>query len=746
MKKIKVIGLAACLVVGARFGISAGQDTANVFIGTSGLGHATPAATVPFGMVQAGPDTSAKGEKFVSDWTHCSGYQHEDRFIWRFSQTHLSGTGMIGLGDLGVLPLDEKADAKKAFGEKIPESEKAEPGAYEVRFTNGIGTEIAASAHSAAYRFSFPKGRRARVLVDLDWHAAGFSLPNTNFYGVFSCFIRDSRLEVAGKDACRGFVKLTQCFNRDVFFAMRSSCPLLSAERVAEPAPHHGSAYVLDFGTPADGVVELRLALSRNSETAAEGNLAAEMPKGAAFGKVRAAAAAAWAQVLGRVRLDPATPEATRTSFNAALYRLFFQPNACGDVGGAEEYSTFSLWDTFRAAHPLYTILAPERVDGLVASLVRSWERDGHLPIWQLWGEETHCMIGKHAVPVVVDAYLKGFRGFDAQKAFAAVVETLTKEHEAKSTAYWGQLKEDWPTIDRYGYLPFDGIPRTVRGRSVTGETVSRLLEGSYDDACAARFAAALGEKEKAAFFAKRSGNWKNVFDPSLGCVRGKDKQGRWREPFDPFQIGHGWVWSPDNDFTEGNALQYTWHVMQDPEGLVAALGGREKALRKLRELFEADPTKGVEAGEGDSTGRIGQYAHGNEPSHHIIYFFTLLGRPDLAGKYIRQVFDTQYGPRPDGLCGNDDCGQMAAWYVFSALGFYPFDPCGGEYVVGAPQVAGATVALPGGRTLRIEVRNFAKENTSVESVALNGRPVADFRLRHADLMKGGTLTYVMRR
>ena len=366
--------------------------------------------------------------------------------------------------------------------------------------------------------------------------------------------------------------------------------------------------------------------------------------------------------------------------------------------------------------------------------MLRQGKETGYLPIWTLWGKENQGMIGTHSVPVVVDWFLKtGDPSIDWDAAYEQVRETLTRPHVNRD-------KENWDIYDRYGYYPMDAVYGSYRGRQIVGETVSRTLECSYDDACAARMAKVLGRGEDAAFFEKRANSWTNVLDVSSGFARGRKTDGRWREPFDPYAFGHGA--ETVNDFTEGNAFQYTWHVLQDPQGLIRALGGAEKTVERLESLFRTDD-RGV-CKSPDISGLIGQYVHGNEPSHHVIYFYTLAGRPDLTADRIREVCDRFYLPKPDGLCGNDDCGQMSAWYLFSAMGFYPFDPCGGEYVIGAPQVPKAMLSLLGDRTFTMIAKNLSADNRYVKSVTLNGKAVTDWKIRHADILHGGELVFDM--
>ena len=724
--------------------IEAGQDV-DVFIGSEGLGHVWPAAAAPFGLVQAGPDTAAEATGFRHDSLHHGGYQHSDEWVCRFSQTRLSGTGCASGGDFGLLPYCH-APTNGVFAERMEKSsERASPGFYSVRLASGILCEIAALAHTAAYRFTYPEGSPRKLLVDLDSVIGSQIGDHGEFERVFAARVDSCSFDLPDSRMCLMSRKVRAWVDYEPKCAICFSLPVRSHRRIVAQQGLHGEKWELDFG-PSDGVpLELRLGLSLTSTEAARANLQAEMPV-FDFADAVARAAVGWQRILSRVELGETTPADVRRIFYTSLYRTCLQPNDIGDVG-CEDYSTFSLWDTFRAAHPLYTILAPERVDGFVRSLLRVYRRNGYLPIWGLWGTDNHCMIGHHAVPVIVDAYLKGFRGFDAELAWKAVDDSLTRTHRAVNDGTWGMLKEDWPLIDRYGYLPFDAMTGESRGRKVIGESVSRLLECAYDDACAARFARALGKPEKAAFFARRSGNWRNVLDPETGYVRGRDRKGNWRTPFDPKRCGH--CWFQDNDFTEGNAMQYTWHVMQDPEGLIAALGGCESALERLIALFEAESKAYGENNAHDVSGLVGQYAHGNEPSHHIAYFFTLLGRPDLAGQYLRRIFETQYGTAADGLNGNEDCGQMSAWYLFTALGFYPLDPCGGDYVIGAPQVSAAQVKVGGEgerRTFRVLAKGLSKENKYVRSVRLNGKPITNWKIRHEDIMKGGEIVFEMGR
>lgn len=669
------------------------------FVGTAGTGHTFPSACVPFGLVQAGPDTGN------GDWDHCSGYRYGDSSIFGFSQTHLNGTGCPDLGDVRILPF-----ASASAPESVPydkASESARPGFYTVTLASGIKVEVSATERCAIYRISYPKGARSRLLVDPRW-----CITRSN---PASACIRFADVAPDGKNGVSGKVVVNNWVKRTYAFKMEFSRPF-SSER----------DLVFDFGSSQGEPLLVKIALSAlGGVSDAERNLAAEIP-GWDFDRVASAADAKWEKMLSRVAVEGSDDQ--KRNFYTSLYHLFIQPNDISDAGQSPYYSTLSTWDTFRAAHPLYTILVPEIVPGLVRSMQRQGEFTGYLPIWTLWGRDNQCMIGTHSVPVLVDAYLKGFPG-DWESVYAQIKETLTKKHEGRS-------KEHWDVLDKYGYYPFDIIK---------GESVSRTMECGYDDWCAGKMAEKLGRAEDAAFFFKRAGGWRNLFDASVGLARGKDSKGKWREPFDPYAVGYG----EKSDFTEGNAFQYTWHVMQDPDGLVEAMGGRDAFVKRLDGLFE-QPEK-VQGDVLDVTGLIGQYVHGNEPSHHVIYFYTLVGERDKTARRVRDVFDKFYLPKPDGLCGNDDCGQMSAWYVFSALGFYPFNPCGGTYVLGAPQIPKATVKIGGlgpgasgqSKTLTVVANNLSAENKYVKSVTFNGKPL-DKTIEHADLMAGGELVFEM--
>ena len=730
-----------------------GEDLArwvDPFVGTGATGHTFPAACVPFGLVQAGPDTGN------GSWDYCSGYRHGDKTICGFTQTHLNGTGCPDLGDVLILPMSgngvefshkERKDRKDfaSYASFAAEknnlvnpvkklSEIAEPGYYAVTLDGGIKVEIAAADHSAIYRIT--GNGRLRLLVDCAYGIGGKDFAKT---------ITASDAKLIGKSGLSGKNHRRQWVERDYSFVVKFGREFSAVEELPKREGVVAPQYVFDFDLDAvaqkrnpSGCLLVKVALSAEGGVeAAERNLAAEIADWD-FDAVKNAARAKWNEVLSRATIEGTGDQ--KKNWYTSLYHLFVQPNNIADVGSKPFYSTFSAWDTFRAAHPLYTILAPEKAAEFVDSMLEQGRRTGYLPIWTLWGKDNQCMIGTHSVPVIVDWFLKAPTQISNSywlAAYEQIKGTLTKPHK-------GRVKERWDLLDKYGYYPFDEIK---------GESVSRTLECAYDDWCAGVMAAKLSElgtgngecdkslKADAAFFFRRSENWRNVFDASIGLVRGKDSSGKWREPYDPYTLGHGA--DKANDFTEGNAFQYTWHIMQNPQGLVDAMGGRDAFVKKLDSLFEA-PSRTEGMGEVlDVTGLIGQYVHGNEPSHHVIYFYPQVGHPGKAAERIREVFDKFYLPKPDGLCGNDDCGQMSAWYVFSAMGFYPFNPCGGEYIIGAPQIACAKLRVESGE-FRVVARHLSKENKYVKSVTLNGMPVTGWKIRHSDIMSGGELVFEM--
>ncbi len=694
----------------------------NPFIGCAENGHTFPGACYPFGLIQASPDTGN------CTWNYCSGYMYLDEQIWGFSQTHLNGTGCPDLGDVQLQPFAGPVARTNYHSAYRKATQTARPGYYAVTLADfGVDVELTATPHVACHRYTYQQAAPAHLLVDLQYGIVS-SKEALKTHILASEVKLEDKYTISGHNQARAWV------TRHYYYTIKFDKPYTAIKTLPAQKGEKAPRYVLDFDLKPGEMLQVKVALSTVSIEGAKKNMAAEVP-GWDFAAVQAQAKAAWNGLLARAEVQGT--QAQKENFYTSMYHLFIQPNNIADVDGqyrgADDkvltapdkayYSTLSLWDTYRAAHPLYTILAPERVDGFISTMVAHQQAQGYVPIWTLWGKENHCMIANHSVPVIVDAFLKGFSGFDAEAAFQAIKTSLTVKHQ----------KSDWDVYTKYGYLPFDLIK---------GESVSRVLEYAYDDYCAAQLAKALGKTEDAAFFAQRAENYKKVFDPETKFMRGRDTQGRWRTPFDPMRLGHGE--DTPSDYTEGNAWQYTWHVQHDPAGLIKLVGGAEAFTAKLASLFKL-PSK-VE-GSGfvlDVSGLIGQYAHGNEPSHHVAYFFSLAGQPWKTQELIREICDTEYKNFPGGLCGNDDCGQMSAWYLFSAMGFYPFNPCHDGYVFGAPQVEKVTLHLAEGKTFTIEAHGLSKANKYVQSITLNGQPCTGLKLAHTQVMRGGTLVFEM--
>lgn len=691
------------------------------FIGAADNGHTFPGACRPFGMIQTSPVTGAVG------WRYCSEYMYADSIIWGFTQTHLNGTGCMDLGDILVMPFTGERhrtwDAYRSSFSKT--SENATPGYYTVTLNQAkVKAELTATTHAALHRYTYEQADSASILIDLQ-HGPAWNEKQYHSQ-VNSCEVNwenDSTLT--------GHVNNKVWVDQDYYFVMQFSRPVIDHFELPMAETEKGKRLVASFNIQPGEEVLMKVALSTTGVEGAKANMAAEVP-GWDFEGIRTAAKADWNSYLSRIEVEGTDEE--KTNFYTSFYHALIQPNEISDVDGryrnaadsvvnatgGKFYSTFSLWDTYRAAHPFYTLMVPERVDGFINSLVDQAEVQGYLPIWGLWGKENFCMVANHGVSVVAEAYAKGFRGFDAERAFNAIKQTQTVSHP---------LKSNWENYMKYGYFPTD---------LTEAESVSSTLESVYDDYAAADMAKRMGKTEDAAYFARRADFYKNLFDSSTQFMRPKKSDGTWKSPFNPSQIGH--AESVGGDYTEGNAWQYTWHVQHDVPGLIALFGGEEPFLNKLDSLF----TLKLETTQADVTGLIGQYAHGNEPSHHVTYLYALAGRPERTQELIREIFDTQYSPKPNGLCGNDDCGQMSAWYMFSAMGFYPVNPVSGEYVFGAPQLPEFVLHLADGKTFTIKAEGLSEANKYVKSITLNGEPYTKNFISHADIVKGGTLVYQM--
>ena len=719
------------------------------FIGTGPEGHTFPGATTPFGMVQLSPDTQIRPFKQSYKWA--AGYRYEDTTILGFSHTHFSGAGHSDLGDFLVQPISgdvrlEPGDIdtpNSGYRSRFRhETEKAEPGYYAVTLDDyAVRAELTATTRVGVHRYTFPASKPAHLLIDL--RSSIYNYPGKVLWA--SLRIRSDGT-ITGMRETRGWAPA-----RQLYFAMRFSQPITGHEfynRETPPVEYKGFQTpgtspadtqaiagrgligVFDFGEIKDPLV-VKMAISPVSEDNAIANLNAEVP-GFDFDAVRASARRSWEQALAviDIQADPAM----RKSLYTALYHALMAPSIAMDTDssyrgpdyqvhkadGFNFVSTFSLWDTYRAEQPLMTLIEPEsRTTDVVQSLLVSQKESpfGILPIWQFQGLETWCMIGYHAVPEIADAYMKGIRGYDANAALDAMVASATY-------APYGNLG---------GYMKLGFVPNDH-----DGEAASKTVEYAFDDWTIARMARSMGRNDIAATFEKRAQNWHNVFDPKTGFVRPKNADGTFREPFDPARAG------AESGFTEGNAWQYSWYQPQDEAGLIQLLGGDQKLVTKLDAMFDAKVDPKQYADVEDIGGLIGQYIHGNEPSHHLAYLYNYAGQPWRTQERLKQIVDSQYKPAPDGLVGNDDLGQMSAWLIFTAIGFYPVTPASNEYVIGRPFVDQAVLHLPNGKQFKVTAENMSDKNRYVASVTLNGKPLNRSFLRHEEIMAGGELRFTM--
>ena len=694
----------------------------NPFIGTAFTGHTFPGATFPLGFMQPGPETGNYS------WDYCSGYFYDDDRINGFSQNRLNGTGIVDLGDLLIQPFagDAREDLSSTFNKN---SEKATPGYYGVELTdNDVKVEVTTSPHVAFHRYTYNPQKEANVLADfqsgLVWSKDRAAI-----------HVLDNEVNFEGDRTITGYTTRTEWVRRTYYFVIEFDKPILSKETLDKRDPREKAPrYILNFDMDGDNVLNMKVAMSTTSIEGAKANLAAEVTHWD-FDKVYADAKNEWNKYLSRVQVEGSQND--KVNFYTSLYHLYIQPNNIADVDGSyvgpnrevtksptgKYYSTLSQWDTFRAAFPMYTILSPEIIDDLVNNMLEFSEQQGHLPIWALMGQETYTMVGNHSVPMVVDAYLKGFNGFDTERAYNEIKKSLTQGKHKNA---------GWELYDELGYYPYD-IAKV--------ESVSRTLEAGYDDYAAALMAQKLGKTDDYEFFINRSNFYKNHFDSETMSMRPRDSKGDWLTPFDPYQLAHA-----DSDigghYTEGNALQYTWHVMHDVPGLIQHMGGKEQAGKALDYLFTTEQESTGQLS--DVTGLIGQYAHGNEPSHHIAYLYMYLDRPHDTQRLIRQICRDFYQNKPDGLIGNDDCGQMSAWYLFSAMGFYPVNTVDGRYVFGAPQLSKAKINLDNGNSFVMEAINLSEDNMYIEKIELNGEPYTENFITHDHIMNGGKLTFYM--
>ncbi len=708
---IAALGLASCAQPAADDNLTRYVDPR---IGTGGHGHVFVGANVPFGMVQLGPTSIPQ----AWDWT--SGYHESDSTVIGFSHTHLSGTGIGDLFDVTVMPVvgevtcargteEDPASGLWSYADRT--KEVVRPGYYSVPLVRyGITAEMTATSRVGFHRYTFPAADDAAVIFDLENGGCWDKATETHIEPS-----GDSRL--VGWRYSTGWAK-----DQRVWFVAEFSRPFTSFEQVGE---HYAR---VNFATAEGEQLMLKVALSPVSIEGAEANLAAELP-GWDFDATAAAADAAWNAQLAKVKVTT-QDEVARRIFYTGLYHTMVAPSEFCDVNGDYRgadgavhrnpghttYTTFSLWDTYRAAMPLMTILHPDRMPDIVNTMLAIADEQGRLPVWHLWGNETDCMVGNPGIPVVADAIVKGIEGFDRERAFEAIRRTAMNPDRGNGLRM------------KYGYIPCD----------LFNEAVAYDMEYALADGAAARAAEALGRGEDARYFTERSHSYRNYFDPSMGFMRGRDSRRGWRTPFNPFASTHR-----ADDYCEGNAWQYTWLAPHDVAGLEACFGSRARMLGKLDSLFTVSSViEGAETSP-DISGLIGQYAHGNEPSHHILYLYTMLGQPWKTAEKVREVLTTLYHDQPDGLSGNEDVGQMSAWYILSSLGMYEAEPASGRYWFGSPLFDRAEIAVPGG-TFTIVAENNSSENKYIRRVWLNGRPYTKPWIGHEEVMAGGELRFEM--
>lgn len=696
----------------------------NPFIGTDFTGNTYPGAQAPFGMVQLSPDNGLPG------WDRISGYFYPDSTIAGFSHTHLSGTGAGDLYDISFMPVTlpyKEADAPLGIHSLFSHDEEtASAGYYQVRLKDyDINVELTATERCGIQRYTFPEADAAIFLnlrKAMNWD-----------------FTNDTRIEVVDSVTIQGY-RFSDGWARDqhIYFRTRFSKPFASVQldtaAVIKDGKRIGSSAIarFDFHTSAGEQILVTTAISGVSMEGAARNLAAEAPADD-FDKYLAVIRKNWNEQLSKVEIKSNDID-EKVKFYTALYHSMLAPTIYSDMDGAyygpdkqvhqadgwTNYSTFSLWDTYRAAHPLYTYIEPQRVNDMVKSFLAFSEQNGRLPVWNFYGSETDMMIGYHAVPVIVDAYLKGIGDFDPKKALAACVATANIDEYRGIGLY-----------KKYGYVPYD----VTDHYNSENWSLSKTLEYAYDDYCIARMAEKLGEKQIADEFYKRSLNYKNVYNSQTTFMQPRNNKGSFIEDFSP------------DDYTphicESNGWQYFWSVQQDVDGLISLVGGKERFAQKLDSMFTYNPSADEDLPI-FSTGMIGQYAHGNEPSHHVIYLFNAIGQPWKAQKYAAEVMHELYKNTPAGLFGNEDCGQMSAWYVFSAMGFYPVDPISGKYEIGTPMYPEMKMHLANGKTFTILAPAVSKENIYIQSVKLDGKPYDKSYITHEQIMNGSIFEFEM--
>lgn len=739
MKRTTLFLLVLCAVLGGK--ATDYTKYVNPFIGTQTddtgalSGSTFPGPTMPQGMVQLAPET----EQYVT-WDPCCGYDYNRDSIFGFTHTHLSGTGCTDLIDISLMPTTKKVTpqmlSKGIFA--LPYShdrEAATAGYYMVDLLGGedIRVELSATVHAGIHRYTFPEGKDQTVILDLD----RMTYRGDAYYtGRRAYQIIQSQIRVIDEKTIEGFRVLTGWAKlRKVYFRAEFSRPIANrimmdgGRSVGKSDVINGRTLraALSFDAAQGKDLMVKVAISAVDNDGARKNMKAEAQSWD-FGYYTKAAHDAWEKELATIDIEGTDDQ--KTIFYTGLYHVLMQPNTMSDVdgrymdtnfeikqmpAGQAYHSTFSLWDTFRAAHPLYTLLYPEVAAQFVRDMILHHDTYGYLPIWDLWGQDNYCMIGNHAIPVLADAILSELPGIDVERAYKAMVESSTRTHLNSPFEIWEQ----------YGYMP----------QNKQNVSVSITMEQAFDDWCVAAVAKKLGKTEDYERFIKRSEFYRNLFNPATGFFQPKDDKGNWIEPFDPL--------SYENPcFVEGNAWQYMWFVPHNPQGLIDLFGGVKPFIKKLNENFTLTETSGEI--NGNASAFIGQYAHGNEPSHHTVYLYNFAGQPWRTQELVEQVRSSFYNPTPCGYAGNDDCGQMSAWYIFSSLGFYPFNAGSAEYVIGTPLFQKAVLHMPNGKDLVINAPRKSDKAIYVKSVKLNGKKITDWKLTHQQLMEGGTLDFTM--
>lgn len=673
----------------------------NQYIGTGGHGHVFLGANVPFGLVQLGPTQITRG------WDWCSGYHYSDSVLIGFGHMHLSGTGIGDLGDIALLPISNASQRQLIFSHS---NESVKPGYYSVKLTNpNVKVELTATQRVGFHRYTFD-GNSGKALMRLDL------VQGIGWDKMSDCLLtQDSPTRITGFRRSEGWAK-----DQRIYFVMDFSKPVTMENR--------DSTGIAIFSVEKGEPLLVKVALSPVDIDKAKLNMQTELP-GWDFDATVKAADDAWNKQLSRIVLTD-NNDKRKEIFYTAMYHLMTAPSLFCDVDGAyrgadgkvykgdfKNYTTFSLWDTYRAAHPLYTLVFPDMQSDFAETFLHIFDQQGKLPVWHLMGCETDCMVGNPGIPVLADLVLKGFVK-DKEHAFNAMKTSAMLDERSL-----GLLKQ-------YGYIPYDKEP--------TNETVAKALEYCLADAGVAKTAKLLGKTDDYNYFLNRSRSYAKYFDKQTGFMRALSSDGKFRTPFDPIEAAHR-----VNDYTEGNAWQYTWLVPHDVHGLVNLFGSEKKFVTKLDSLFVVEGDLGENASP-DISGLVGQYAHGNEPSHHVIYMYNYVGQPWKAAPLLRKMMNEMYFNEPDGLCGNEDVGQMSAWYILSTVGLYQVDPSGGRYIIGSPLFNRADLNVGNGKTFSVVARNNSDRNIYVQKAYLNGREYKKSYIDYADIMAGGKLELVM--